>query len=167
MLKILPALAAAGCTVGGGTPGYEPPQPIAFSHAQHAGELQIDCLHCHFGAETSRHAGVPPANVCMNCHTQAKKDSPEIAKLRDAISSGRPIQWVKVHSLPDFAYFNHARHVGAGVACASCHGAVETMVRVRQEPAMTMGWCLDCHRTTAQAATARLDPPRDCAACHY
>jgi hypothetical protein len=164
------AVALGGCTVGGGTPGYAPEQPIAYSHAQHAGELQVDCLFCHFGAETSRHAGVPPLSVCMGCHTQIQKRTPELDKLRAAFDSGRPVEWIKVHRLADFVYFDHSQHVGADVACQQCHGPVEAMVRVAQEASMNMGWCLDCHRATAAAPVAvgpHLSPPTDCSACHY
>jgi hypothetical protein len=165
------ALVAQGCNSSvGSQQGYEPVQPIAFSHAQHAGENQTSCQYCHFGAEKSRHAGVPPVGVCLNCHSQVKKDSPEIAKLNEAKESGKPVEWVKVHRLPDYAYFDHSAHVGAGLQCQQCHGPVETMVRVRQVETMSMGWCLDCHRSlndAAQAGGKQLHPPTDCAACHH
>jgi len=151
----------------GSRQGYEPEQPIAYSHALHAGDMQLDCVYCHFGAEKSRHAGVPPANVCMNCHAQTKQDSSEIAKIIMAIDTNKPIEWVKVHRLPDFVYFNHSRHVNANLACQSCHGPVESMVRVKQVETMSMGWCLDCHRNPpATSAGFALSPPTDCAACH-
>ncbi len=162
-------LALTACNVAvGSQQGYEPVQPVAFSHAQHAGEFKIDCLYCHFGAERSRHAGVPPVQVCMNCHTQVKKDAPEVQKLSTAMDAGTPIQWVKVHRLPDHAYLNHSSHVAAGLKCQQCHGPVETMVRVQQVETMAMGWCLDCHRTTATAPDnwKKLAPPTDCSACH-
>ncbi|MFN7133034.1 MAG: cytochrome c3 family protein [Myxococcales bacterium] len=158
--------------------GYEPAQPVPFSHALHAGEHQIACLYCHSDAERSRHAGVPSPSICMNCHTQVKKDSPLLAPVRDALATGRPLEWVKVHRLPDHAFFDHANHVTAGVRCQSCHGEVETMVRMRQVETMTMGWCLSCHRGP-EKLTAALDPrrpkspgagplqpPTDCASCH-
>lgn len=169
---LLPALAGslggAACESQGTRQGYEPAQPIEYSHALHAGERQIDCQYCHFGAETSRHAGVPPASVCLNCHSQVRKDSPEVKKIQAAVDSGVPIEWVKVHRLADFVYFNHARHVGSGVTCQSCHGPVETMVRVRQVETMNMGWCLDCHRAPGPFVpdAALVSPPTDCAACH-
>jgi hypothetical protein len=171
-MRALAGLAAAASLAAcdgsiGSRQGYEPEQPIAYSHALHAGDLKMDCLYCHFGAEKSRHAGVPPASVCMNCHTRVLPDSPEVQKIRAAIDTGRPIAWTKVHRLPDFAYFNHARHVSAGVLCQSCHGPVETMVRVRQVETMSMGWCLDCHRNPPQGpGGTTLSPPTDCAACH-
>jgi hypothetical protein len=126
--------------------GYAPEQPVAFSHKLHAGENQIACLYCHFGATTSRHAGIPPAGVCMNCHGLLQRETAEIAKLKEAVAQNRPIEWIKVHNLPDFVYFNHSQHVLGAVACQECHGPVESMVRVRQDKPLTMGWCLDCHR---------------------
>lgn len=167
-LIALSIVVAASCDSQGSRQGYEPAQPIAYSHALHAGERQIDCQYCHFGAETSRHAGVPPASVCMNCHNQVRKDSPEVQKIAQAVDSGKPIEWVKVHRLADFVYFNHSRHVTAGVTCQTCHGPVETMVRVRQVETMSMGWCLNCHRNpSAQVPGGEaLSPPSDCAACH-
>ena len=131
--------------------GYMPEQPIAFSHAVHAGHYEIDCQYCHVGAERSRHAGVPASSVCMNCHTRVKTESPEIQKVAAAVQAGKPIEWVRVHRLPDHAFFSHANHVTAGLKCQTCHGPVEQMVRVEQVEPMTMGWCLDCHRKTAEA----------------
>lgn len=158
--------------------GYAPEQPIAFSHKLHAGDSKIACLYCHFGARTSRHAGIPPLNVCMNCHSMLTKQTVEIEKLKEAVQRGQAIAWTKVHNLPDFVYFDHSQHVTGGVACASCHGPVETMTRVRQDASLTMGWCLDCHRTRGvkvwQARQAALNgrtdaqfPGLDCGKCHY
>lgn len=162
------ALLLSGCENGFLTQqGYEPAQPIAYSHALHAGQFQMNCQYCHFGAAQSRHAGVPPASVCLGCHSQVKKDSPEIQKIAQAVESGTPIEWNRVHRLPDFVWFSHQNHVSAGVVCQTCHGPVETMVRVRQHNTMTMGWCLDCHRRTAGETAGRLNPPTDCAACHH
>ena len=147
--------------------GYEPLQPIAYSHAVHAGQFKLDCLFCHYGAERSRHAGVPPAQVCMNCHSQVKSDSPEIQKISTAMESGTPIAWTRVHRLPDHAYFDHSRHVAsAGIRCQTCHGPVETMTRVRQEGTMSMGFCLDCHRKSGASGNAPV-PSTDCSVCHY
>jgi hypothetical protein len=146
----------------------------------HAGDNQIPCLYCHSAARTSRHAGIPPASVCMNCHSILEKQTVEIEKLKEAVDLQRPIRWVKVHNLPDFVYFNHSQHVQSGVACQSCHGAVERMDRIEQVSPLTMGWCLRCHREHAkvpandferaalslkqkQKPTAGLD----CASCHY
>jgi len=159
--------------------GYAPEQPIAFSHKQHAGDSQIPCLYCHFGARTSRHAGIPPVNVCMNCHTVLTKQTVEIEKLKETVQRGQAIAWTKVHNLPDFVYFNHSQHVTGGVACGACHGPVETMVRIRQQATLTMGWCLDCHKSQSpdvrrehQAVLRRGDPLTafaglDCGKCHY
>jgi tellurite resistance protein TehA-like permease len=168
LAAVLGLATGAGCDGSFTNQGYAPEQPIAFSHAQHAGELKIGCLYCHFGAERSRHAGVPPANVCMNCHTEVKKTSPEIQKLSRATATGEPIAWLKVHSLPDHAFFSHARHLAGGVACQTCHGPVETMARVRQAAPLTMGWCLDCHRGRGDFAGAPAAGPAgtDCSSCH-
>ena len=144
---------------------YAPEQPIAYSHETHAGKYKMECLHCHFGAERSRHAGVPPAQTCMNCHSQVKRDSPEVAKISAAIDSGTPIKWVRVNRLPDHAFFDHSRHVVAGdIRCQTCHGDVETMTRVKQV-GMGMGFCLDCHRKTDPAKDG-FKPSTDCAGCH-
>ena len=164
------AVAAFGCDVVGSQQGYRPEQPIPFSHALHAGEYRIDCLYCHSGATESRHAGVPAAQICMNCHSQVQKDAPEIRRVARAIQTGTPIAWTKVHRLPDYVWFDHSRHFRTGgVACQSCHGPVEQMVRVEQAEPMTMGWCLDCHRSSAgeTGPTGPLAPPTDCSGCHY
>ncbi len=174
-VALLPLAFVVACVVAcgvGSQQGYEPVQPIPFSHAQHAGEFKIDSQYCHYGAERSRHAGVPPLSVCMNCHAQVKKDSPEIQKLAAAALQGPKatpaFSWVKVHRFPDFAWFSHANHVGTGgLKCQGCHGPVETMTRMKQVETMTMGWCLDCHRQTATTSQGKVTPPTDCAACHY
>ncbi len=200
-------LAETEIRLPGNHQGYEPLQPIAYSHRIHAGELQIDCLACHYGAEKSRHAGIPPAEVCMQCHQHVTAPfdtileerelaaaeereprlivSPEMRKLYDAMGlddelkpdperERRPIEWVRVHQLPDFVYFDHRVHVARGLACAQCHGPVRSMERVRQFADLSMGWCMDCHRTTpadrnaAPAATPGGDHVSiDCARCHY
>jgi hypothetical protein len=143
----------AGCETN--NQGYEPRQPIAYSHATHAGGAQIECTYCHFQAERGRYAGIPPAQVCMNCHTQVLPDNVEVQKVKAAIDNNEPIQWVRVHRLPDHAYFNHSAHVVTGdIECQECHGPVESMGLVRQEEPLTMGWCLDCHRTEQPARPA-------------
>jgi len=160
--------------------GYSPTQPIAFSHKVHAGDNQIACLYCHFGARSSRHAGIPPTSLCMNCHGMLEKQTVETEKLQEAVQLARPVAWTKVHNLPDFVYFNHSQHVLSGVACQRCHGAIETMERVEQVSPLTMGWCLDCHRASAhlppqsltRAAFALSQKPAssaalDCNSCHY
>ena len=160
--------------------GYAPEQPIAFPHKVHAGDNKIPCLYCHYAARTSRHAGIPPASVCMNCHTLLEKQTVEIEKLKEAVQQERPIQWVKIHNLRDFVYFNHSQHVQSGVACQRCHGEVEKMTRVEQFAPLTMGWCLQCHREHAEIPTGEFQRAAmslkqkqkavagtDCASCHY
>jgi hypothetical protein len=190
--------------------GYAPEQPIAYSHRLHAGELGIDCLHCHSGARTSRHAGIPPAGLCMNCHSSVSAGfdtlleernraelesrepervvSDEIERLYAAVGldtelqplpdGPEPLEWVRVHNLPDFVAFDHSVHVARDVACQTCHGPVQAMERVRQEQDLSMGWCVSCHRENAadpslvrRDMTGRLPDDEhvstDCAACHY
>ena len=127
--------------------GYQPRQPIAFSHKLHAGEHQIDCNYCHTSVYKSKSANIPSANICMNCHSQIQTESPEIRKIYTAIEKNRPIEWVRVHNLPDLAYFNHSQHTKVGgIECQSCHGPIETMDVVYQFSPLTMGWCINCHR---------------------
>jgi mono/diheme cytochrome c family protein len=135
--------------------GYAPEQPIAYSHALHAGTLEIECQYCHTGVEIGRSANIPSANICMNCHTHVQNVqgadgvSPEIQKIYDAVDNNQPIEWVRVHNLPDLAYFNHSQHVVVGeVECQTCHGPIQEMEVVGQHSALTMGWCIDCHRQT-------------------
>ncbi len=130
--------------------GYAPNQPIAFSHKLHAGENKVDCNYCHTGVRKTKHANIPSPNICMNCHNQIKTESPEIQKIYKAIETNEPIKWVRVHNLPDLAYFNHSQHVKVGgIECQTCHGPIEEMEVVRQYSELTMGWCIDCHRKTA------------------
>ena len=190
VIALVPRLGAT--RLPGNNQGYSPVQPIAYSHRLHAGELGMQCLYCHFGAERSRRAGIPAASICMNCHRfvtapitvlrdedeRAKKEerkperivSDELAKLyaalglddemqRDPKLPVTPIRWVRVHKLPDFVSFDHRSHITAGLTCQRCHGPVETMERMRQENDLSMGWCIDCHRSE-QAST-------DCSTCHY
>jgi len=135
--------------------GYAPTQPIAFSHQLHAGQYEIQCQYCHTGVEIGKSANIPSANICMNCHTHIQNVggkegiSPEIAKIYDAYDNNKPIEWVRIHNLPDLSYFNHAQHVAVGgVECQTCHGPIEEMEVVYQHSALTMGWCIDCHRQT-------------------
>lgn len=130
--------------------GYAPTQPISFSHKLHAGEYKINCNYCHTGVYKSKSASIPSTNICMNCHNAIKQESPEIQKLYKAISTGRPIEWVRVHNLPDLANFNHATHAKVGgIECKQCHGPIEQMEVVQQYASLTMGWCINCHRETA------------------
>ncbi len=135
--------------------GYAPTQPIAYSHALHAGTLEIACQYCHTGVEIGKSANIPSANICMNCHTHIQNVegkegiSPEIQKIYDAIDNNKPIEWVRVHNLPDLAYFNHSQHVKVGgIECQTCHGPIQEMEVVGQHSSLTMGWCIDCHRQT-------------------
>lgn len=184
----------------GNQQGYEPRQPIAFSHLLHAGELEISCLYCHSGAQKGRRAGIPPASLCMNCHQyvsapigsaraeekEAAREgrrprpvvSPEIEKLYraqglndnlKAAANPEPIQWIRVHNLPDFVYFDHRAHVAAGVVCQTCHGPVQSMAHVHQVEDLSMGWCVNCHRQTKRTGVAGhpVKPSTDCSTCHY
>jgi cytochrome c2 len=143
--------------------GYQPEQPIKFSHKIHAGENKINCQYCHTGVEKSRHANIPSANVCMNCHKYIQEGPTtgkgEIAKIYAALDynpekgtygpNPKPIKWIRIHNLPDLAYFNHSQHVKVGgVECKECHGPIETMDVVQQFSPLTMGWCVNCHRET-------------------
>jgi hypothetical protein len=130
--------------------GYEPEQPIPYSHKLHAGDLGIDCRYCHSTVERSAFSAVPPTQVCMNCHVKVKADSPKLEPLRESWKDDVPVRWIKIHNLPDFVYFDHSAHLAAGVGCSTCHGRIDHMVRVRQEKPLTMGWCLDCHRDPAR-----------------
>lgn len=137
----------------GRQPGYAPDQPILFSHKVHAGDNKIDCKYCHTSVMKSKHAGIPSVNVCMNCHNVVRQGrnsgTAEIEKIYKAIETGKPIEWIRVHNLPDHTYFNHAQHVNAGkVECESCHGDVKSMDRIKQVQMLSMGWCIECHRTT-------------------
>jgi len=142
---------------------YAPEQPIKFSHKLHAGQNGISCVYCHSGAEKSRHANIPSPNVCMNCHKFVQKGpvygTTEIAKIYAALdfdpntgvygNNPKPVQWIRVHNLPDLAYFNHSQHtVVGGIECQTCHGPVQEMDVVKQFSPLTMGWCIECHRTT-------------------
>ncbi len=184
---------------------YQPEQPIAFSHKLHAGEQGIDCNYCHHTARDSKHAGIPSVNVCMNCHTYINEGTitgkQEINKIYAAIGfdpstrtyipdyEQQPVEWVRVHNLPDLAYFNHSQHVNvAGVECQTCHGPIEEMDEVYQASKLTMGWCINCHRETeidtenpyyhdlhekwidkyhGEDVTVDMIGGRECAKCHY
>ena len=172
--------------------GYAPVQPVAYSHKLHAGDLGIDCRYCHASVETSSVANVPPTQTCMNCHTLVKRDSPLLAPIRDSASTGKPMRWVRVHEMPDYAYFTHEAHVAAGIGCVTCHGRIDQMDVVTQAQPLSMSWCLDCHRdpgkerrpvsevtnmkwappkdrealAKALAAERPVDPPLNCSGCH-
>lgn len=139
--------------------GYQPVQPIAFSHKLHAGEHQIDCNYCHTGVRKAKSANIPAASICMNCHVKIKTESERIQQIYKAIDYNpetrefgqniKPIEWVRIHNLPDHVYFNHAQHTKvAGLECENCHGPIDEMEVVYQYSPLTMGWCIDCHRET-------------------
>jgi hypothetical protein len=172
--------------------GYQPVQPVAYSHKLHAGNLGIDCRYCHFTVERSAFAAIPPTETCMNCHTRVKADSPQLQLVRESYATGRPIPWVHIHKLPDYVYFNHQAHLNAGVSCLTCHGRVDRMAEVRQVKPLSMAWCLSCHRNPAPeirprelvtqldwtpagdpaalgrelVAKNRIHPPTNCSGCH-
>ncbi|MFT5732424.1 MAG: hypothetical protein ACJA2W_002201 [Planctomycetota bacterium] len=126
--------------------GYKPTQPVPFSHLLHAGELGMDCRYCHNTVEEAAHAAIPPTATCMNCHAAIHTDSTKLAPVRESWETGKPVEWVRVHDLPDYAYFNHSAHVRRGVSCVSCHGRIDQMEVVSQQEPLNMGWCLECHR---------------------
>jgi Cytochrome c7 and related cytochrome c len=126
--------------------GYQPIQPVAFSHATHAGQLGVDCRYCHTGVEKSWFSNIPASSTCMNCHNQVLKDDPRLALVRDSAASGKPIPWVQVHKVPDFVYFNHSVHVNRGISCVECHGRIDQMDEVYHAKPLSMAFCLECHR---------------------
>lgn len=173
--------------------GYQPEQPVPFSHRLHADQLSMDCRYCHTNVETSAHANIPATQTCMNCHGQIKTESMKLLPVRESWATGEPIEWVNVHFLPDYVKFSHAVHVNSGVGCETCHGRVDQMEVVKQVEPLSMGWCIDCHRqpelylrpqdeiTTmgyvqpANFVERNLErirregirPPTNCSACHY
>lgn len=149
--------------------GYAPEQPIAFSHKLHAGDMKIDCQYCHTGPSKGRHALVPSVNICMNCHTLAKKDQPEIIKLTQFYNENKPIPWKRIHKVPEYAYFNHSVHVNTGIECQTCHGNVNELEVLKQARGWTMTACLDCHRDPKSQLpylSQVKQGPTHCAACH-
>jgi menaquinone reductase, multiheme cytochrome c subunit len=185
----LVALVAYGVTPQALRIGYQPDQPVPYSHALHAGELGIDCRYCHTTVERAAEAAVPTASICMNCHAVVKKDSDFLLPIREAYAENKPVAWTRVHDLPDYVYFNHQAHVNAAVGCESCHGRVDQMVKVHQAEALTMEWCLECHRDAAPHLRSienvtkmgysvpaaerkkalednRVSPPTNCSTCH-
>jgi hypothetical protein len=204
--RILRISAAALILVGGGVAGlvgylalpkhadtgYMPVQPVPYSHKLHAGNLGVDCRHCHFTVENSAYAAIPPTEVCMNCHSRVRPQSLLLARIRESYATGQPVEWVKVHRLADYVYFNHQAHVKAGVSCVSCHGRVDQMIEVGQVHELTMAWCLACHRDPAPnvrpdrlvtqldwkpdrdpaeigreiVQARRITPPTNCSGCH-
>lgn len=166
-------------------------QPVPFSHKHHNGEIGIDCRYCHTSVEDSAFAGIPPTQICMNCHAEIWKDAPMLEPVRASYRSGESLEWIRVHDLGDFAYFNHAAHLAKGVGCASCHGDVTKMNLTYSVSSLSMGWCLDCHRDPARAVRPKdklfdttwvaddqralgtklvdeyhVEPRTDCSTCH-
>ena len=121
-------------------------QPVQFSHKHHVGDDGIDCRYCHTAVETSSSAGMPPTQTCMNCHSQIWADSPYLEPVRASFRENKPIEWERVHDLPEYVYFNHSIHVAKGVGCSSCHGDIASMPAVYQANTLQMEWCLSCHR---------------------
>jgi len=172
--------------------GYRPIQPVPYSHKLHAGDLGLDCRYCHYDVEYSAVANIPPSQVCMNCHRLVGTTSEKLLKLRESWVNGEPIEWVRVHKLADYAYFNHQAHLRAGVGCSSCHGNIAQMDVVKQVQPLSMSWCLDCHRNPDQSLRPpdqitsmnwtppenqtqfanktkiekNINPPVDCSGCH-
>lgn len=172
--------------------GYAPEQPIPYSHRIHVSMLGLDCQYCHTEVFNAASANIPPTQTCMNCHTQVRTDQPAIQQIRESWETGDPIEWVRVHNLPDFAFFSHEAHVNVGVGCESCHGRIDNMDVVYQREPLSMSWCLDCHRNPApnlrpveevttmgyvvenQLEMGRrlisgqnIHPPTYCQGCHY
>ena len=172
--------------------GYQPVQPVPYSHKLHAGDLGLDCFYCHYTVYKAAFAAVPPTQVCMNCHTKVKDQSPRLELVRESFRTGQAIPWVHIHRLPDFVFFNHESHVTAGVSCVSCHGRIDQMVEVHQEKPLNMAFCLECHNDPAPnvrppelvtkldwvpdrdprqigeeiLAQKHLHPPLNCSGCH-
>lgn len=148
--------------------GYRPIQPIPYSHKLHAGDLGMDCRYCHWAVEMAAFANVPSTQTCLNCHKLILTESEKLLPVRESISNNIPVQWVTVHMLPDYAYFDHSAHLYAGVGCISCHGNIAEMEVVSQIQPLSMGWCLDCHRNPApylrpvnQVTNMDWQPPED------
>lgn len=200
-LNLLPLVAALSVVVGGAAVtfgiwyylspknlqvGHAPEQPIPYSHKLHVGELGLDCRYCHANVERSYEAQVPPTQTCMGCHSVVRKDSERLLRLRDSWSSNEPVEWVRVHKVPDHVYFDHSAHLAVGVGCVSCHGRIDQMDVVRQAKPLSMGWCLECHRNPEpnlrpkdevtnmtwartpgeELSLAEVNPPQNCSGCH-
>lgn len=128
--------------------GYQPQQPVSYSHALHVGQLGMDCRYCHSFVDQAAHANIPNSQTCNNCHKQGgvQWDNPKLAVLRESIEKNIPIHWRQIHQTPDYVYFNHSAHVSRGVSCVSCHGQINQMEVVYEAKPLSMGWCLECHR---------------------
>ncbi len=152
-LALVGGAVAAGvtiyCTPKNTRVGYEPVQPVPFSHKIHAGQLGLDCRYCHSMVEKTWVANIPAASTCMNCHSQVLKDDPRLAIVRESAATGKTIPWVQVHITPDYVYFNHSVHVTRGISCVECHGRIDQMDEVYHAKPFSMSFCLDCHRDPA------------------
>jgi formate-dependent nitrite reductase cytochrome c552 subunit len=127
--------------------GFQPTQPVPFSHSIHVKQLGLDCRYCHDGVEKSWYSNVPAADTCMNCHSAVRADDPKLEPVRASYKdANKPVEWVQIHKLPDYVYFNHSVHVNRGVSCVECHGRIDEMDEVRHEKNFSMTFCLDCHR---------------------
>jgi hypothetical protein len=122
------------------------PQPVAFSHAHHVGQLGIDCRYCHTSVEHSSSANIPPTKTCMNCHQQIWQGADMLAPVRESYRQDKPIEWNRVHNVPHYVYFNHSIHIAKGVGCVECHGRVDQVNLTKQHVTLLMEWCIDCHR---------------------
>jgi hypothetical protein len=130
-------------------------QPVQFSHLHHVGDDGIDCRYCHTSVETSAFAGIPPTKTCMNCHSQIFSTAPILEPIRASFREDRPLQWVRVHDLPDFVYFNHSVHIKKGMGCETCHGRIDRMPLTLQQNSLQMEWCIECHRAPEQNVRPR------------
>ena len=130
--------------------GYQPIQPVSFSHAVHVDQLKLDCRYCHHAVEKSWYSNIPSSSTCMNCHNQVLANDPRLALVRESALSGKSIPWVQVHKVPDYVYFNHSVHVRRGVSCVECHGQINKMDEVYHAKPLSMSFCLDCHRNPVE-----------------
>jgi hypothetical protein len=172
--------------------GYQPVQPVPYSHKLHVGQLGLNCYYCHSTVYRTAYAAIPGTEICMNCHAKVKDKSPRLEVVRRSFETGEPIPWKEIHKLPDYVYFNHRAHLMAGVSCVSCHGRIDQMVEVHQEKPLNMAFCLECHRDPAPnirpaelvtqldwvaprdpraigeeiIAQKNLKPPTNCSGCH-
>jgi hypothetical protein len=145
-LFYVPTVVGLGASPKTTAVGYSPVQPVPYSHALHAGKLGIDCRYCHTTVERSNFASIPPTETCMNCHTNIRSTSDRLEPIRNSWATGKPVEWIKIHDLPQYVYFSHQAHVNHGVGCIECHGRIDQMEQVYQAKPLSMGWCLDCHR---------------------
>jgi hypothetical protein len=205
IMKVVGAVLGLGALAGAGAytyytyptvidTGYQPEQPVPYSHKLHAGQMGLDCYYCHSTVYKAAYAAVPSTETCINCHGQnrVKPNSPRLALVQESYKTGQPIPWVQIHHLPDYVYFNHSAHLNAGVSCVSCHGRVDQMIEVHQDKPLNMAFCLECHRNPAPnirpvelvtkldwvpdrdpveigrelVAAKHINPPTNCSGCH-